>query len=155
VPRGGEFDGVVQIATPNGLCTGSVLPSARHILTAAHCVDMQAPFGVPDGPVTVTFELVRDGVNYNIAIPVPANRITIHPGGDANAANGNDLAILRLTEQEPGFQLPNRHLVAPFSGENQRYALFTGANELTQNFTIVGYGETGTGDDGNHTDEVQ
>src|SRR5262245_6502772 len=39
VQPGTGFDGVVQLFDPTGSCTGSLLFTGRHILTAAHCVD--------------------------------------------------------------------------------------------------------------------
>jgi hypothetical protein len=145
VARGGPYDGVVRLSVPGGTafnCTGSLLSTGRHILTAAHCVDANGD-RLADGPVTVTFDMIRDGADVNVPITVPAAHITVHPNWNGNALNGNDLAVLRLTDQAPGFQSPDRHVVAPFGA--QRYGLYTGSDELGQTFTVVGYGRTGTG----------
>src|SRR2546421_5415816 len=53
------YTGVVKVFTDEGMCSGSLLYSGRHILTAAHCVDDNRD-GVVDagvGSVTVQFDL--------------------------------------------------------------------------------------------------
>lgn len=135
VARGGIYDDVVRLADVG--CTGSLLTTRTDILTAAHCVSNTQEHMV--------FEMVRGGGNIDIPITVPAGFLfqVQHPGY-AGIRGGNDLAVMRLTDQEPGFQLPNRHLVAPFP--NQGYDLYNQNNEVGQQFTMVGYGLTGTGD---------
>jgi hypothetical protein len=151
VARGGDFDGVVAL---NG-CTGSLLPTSRHIISAAHCVDNDGTTGTlgADAADNVLFEMSRGGNPVDINIPVPAAFIAVNPGwqGANNIGSGNDVIILRLTDQVNS--AINRHLIAPFGA--QRYAIFPGNNEVGQNYTIVGYGETGTGATGEQSDEVQ
>src|SRR5262249_37729163 len=69
VARGAGFDGVVRIIEPG--CTGNLLTTGRHILTAAHCLTDNS--GVIDQPsVTVRFEMPSRNGNpaRNIDIPV-------------------------------------------------------------------------------------
>src|SRR5262249_41948091 len=113
----------------------------RHILTVAH--PLVGP--VARTPLTlVQFDLTRNDRNVNIPISVPAGDQfqTLHPSFSQPRA-GSDIAILRLTDQERGFEQPNRQLVAPFGA--QRYQLYDGLDEVGQTFTIVGYGVAGTG----------
>src|SRR5262245_36573038 len=104
VPRGGDFDGVVQLTNTAGNVSGSgvLLSTGRHVLTAAHVVDADGNH-VVDGDVTVRFDLVRGGANINIPIAVPANRVTLNPGWDPRTV-ANDLAVLTLTDAATGGQ---------------------------------------------------
>ncbi len=147
VNPGGDFDGVVAL---NG-CSGSLLNSSGHILSAGHCVDSDGDT-VANNNNNVRFDLQRSGNPVSINVPVPANMIVVHPnwGGNANLGNGSDLSILRLVD--PSNQLATRMLVAPFGA--QRYGIFAG-NAAGLEFTMVGYGETGTGNTGQQTNEVQ
>jgi hypothetical protein len=163
VAAGGAFDGVVEISTliSSGSTTtsiggtGSLMSTGRHILTAAHVVDRDGTSGVlgADGPVTVRFDMNRGGVLVPISFTVPANQVIVHPGwgGNGMIGGGNDLAVIPLVDQiNP---VANRHEIAPFAA--QRYAIYGGQDEVTKEFTVVGYGETGTGATGNRNDEVQ
>jgi len=50
---------------------------------------------------------------------------------------------------------PNREMVAPYLPETPSgYPIFAD-NPVNHNFTVVGYGESGTGNDGDYTDQVQ
>ena len=170
VPPGGPFDGVVQVLSlePG---TGTLLANQREILTAAHVVPRPGPLGNPIAlPFNVNFQLTRDdpnnpgtSINVNIPITVMPNSQIRNPNFNPNnLAAGNDIAVLVLTDQQPGMESPDRQLVAPFGA--QGYSLYqvpnpdlapANPNELNQPVTLVGYGETGLGMDGNFTDEVQ
>src|SRR5262245_4980135 len=57
LPTGTQYDGVVQLGSSIGPCTGSLLYTGEHILTAAHCVDDNND-GVSDNVfVTVFFDV--------------------------------------------------------------------------------------------------
>ncbi|MEZ6069728.1 MAG: trypsin-like serine protease [Pirellulales bacterium] len=126
VTTGQGFDGVVALEYPAfgnfEFCTGSLLLTGQHILTAAHCVAGLAPedvvirFDLPSGPV-------RLGVS----------EILVHPGY-SNYAEGNDIAVLTLSS------------FAPSAAE--RYDIYRGSDEVGKVSTKVGYGRHGTGTEG-------
>lgn len=149
--RGGSpYDGVVQL--DGG--TGTNMADGRHILTAAHIYDTDGTTGTlgADRGANIQYLLARGSTQLSISVPVAANYIIVNPnwGGATNFNNGNDLAIIPLID--PINSAADRQMIAPYTA--QRYALFTG-NALNQTFTMVGYGETGTGDIGERSDEVQ
>ena len=142
------FDGVVQITHSNGGCTGSLLTTGRHVLTAAHCFDKNVDStgdgindigdGILDNRTySVRFDLdggrmVRFNGSTTAAIDVPAawngNWRSSQPGG------GNDIAIITLPE------------IAPVGSQGaDTYDIYRNSNEVSQNFTVVGYGRTGSG----------
>ncbi|ERT06774.1 trypsin family protein [Lyngbya aestuarii BL J] len=139
VEPGTGYDGVVplNIQTSFGgfLCSGSLLPTGQHILTAAHClassidtIDFE-PF-IPLGSLFTT------GVTAFFDLPigevqVKAEEFYIHPNWNGRYYDGNDLAIIKLAE------------LAPTTAE--RYDIYRGSNELGQPSIKVGVGLTGNG----------
>lgn len=146
VGRGDDLDGIVLVEQGSGYGTGALLADGRHVLTAAHVVDGAG------GGKTITFQLARGSNEIDISINIPAGSGLLNSswvtGGPAD--QGNDLALLTLVDQVQ--QQASRQLVAPFGA--QRYGFWSGdvSGEVV---TMVGYGRTGTGADGNHLDEVQ
>ncbi len=134
VEPGEGFDGVVKVLSPLigssstfSSCTGALLSTGHHILTAAHCltdysgvVEVQnssAIFHLPSGEVTV------DGLS-----------MFIHPDWSGGIGTSADLAIIELTELAPP--------------EAERYPIYRQFDEVGQVIVKVGYGLIGTGDVG-------
>lgn len=115
---GGGYDGVVRVSVGGYYGTGTLLFDGRAVLTAAHLVSRNS-LGA-----TVTFETASGSQTLS------ATKIVIHPDYDDFDIN-NDLALIWLSETAP---------VAA-----NRYDLYRDSDELGQVFTMVGYGETGTG----------
>lgn len=135
------FDGVVALddaqtstaTTLNANCTGSLLYTGRHILTAAHCVDDDGDGAVDAGlQFNIVFQMFDQ--NYVIPIDTDINTVVLAPGWTGDTDDGADLAIIELP------------LIAPFPA--QRYDIYRSDDELDQLITMVGYGQTGTGDTG-------
>jgi hypothetical protein len=122
-----DFSGVVRIMTSNALETkagsGTVLATGRHILTAAHLVD----------------RAFKIEVEFNFGTPMEVDytpsKVIINPGFNS-ATGANDIAILELPELAPA--------------NITRFDIFRDTTELDAGgvFTIVGYGEKGTGTTG-------
>ena len=115
---GGGYDGVVLVSAGGYYGTGVLLFDGRAVLTAAHLVSHNG-LGA-----TVAFETASGSKR------LPVTKVVIHPDYDSTDIN-NDLALVWLSETAP---------VAA-----NRYDLYRGSDELGQAFTMVGYGQAGTG----------
>ena len=124
IGTGTPYDGVVhlEVSTPGGTqyATGTLLPSGRHILTAAHILStatsISVRFDVPGGDV---FKTVLPGGFH------------AHPSWNGNLVDGNDIAVLTLPSLAPSN--------AP------RFDIYRGGSEFLANVSIVGYGYSGQG----------
>jgi hypothetical protein len=132
---GGEFSGVaaLDLTTSEGLfgCSGALLSTGRHVLTAAHCVTDR------DGQLTLLggeafFPSINTGAFTGAVESVTFSNVVVHPGWTgASFLGGNDLAIITLDAAAPAGV--------------RRYELYTGSDEAGQTHTRVGWGLVGTG----------
>ncbi len=109
-----------------GLCSGSLLSTGMHFLTAAHCVldSSGNPLG---GSATITF---TNDLNQSFAYQSIAS--SAHPSFQANNYTGGfDLAIITLN--------------AVVDSSIGRLSLYQGTGEMGATGTVIGYGRTGTG----------
>lgn len=134
VKPGTGFDGVVQllISTNQGrfLCSGSLLNSGRHILTAAHC--LTDDFGNLIANSTSVFFDLPDA-----RVTLDTDKFFVHPDWDGFAdfeSSSGDIAILELLSEAP--------LAA------QRYEIYRTQDEIGKVGVKVGYGLSGTGNEG-------
>lgn len=114
---GDGYDGVVRVSFGGYSGSGTLLFDGRAVLTAAHLFD-----GI-NSSAQVTFE------THSGTQTLAGSKILSHPGYDPQS--NNDLALVWLTS------------TAPIAAE--RYGLYREGNEIGQNFTMVGYGRTGSG----------
>lgn len=119
------FDGVARMDLDGALCTGTLLPTGIHVLTAAHCVDFNGDGTSDVNNPMVTFE-VAGGAEV-----IAGTQIFVHPGWNNNMANGNDIAIVALQSAA--------------SSAVPRHDIYRQSDEIRQAFTIVGYGPAGQG----------
>jgi hypothetical protein len=125
-----NYSGVVNLwlDTPTGrsACTGSLL-SNRKILTAGHCVTNTAGT-INKIRVTARFRNA-DGTFSEIVTDVTAGTIVVSPNYSGAVVEEQDVAVITLGADAPATA--------------RTYTLFEG-NPL-QDFTMAGYGRTGTG----------
>jgi hypothetical protein len=127
-PAGRGLDGVarllVDISTASYLCSGVLLETGRHILTAAHCV----------ADASGRSDLIAADVLFetpDLISQVSGTRAVVHPDYNGDTLAGHDLAIIVLAGQAP-------------AGAD-RYALYRAADEFGQVGLMAGYGATGRG----------
>jgi len=131
VEPGEGYDGVVLLTFPDGgICTGALLATGRHILTAAHCFEVRQQTSIPNltpspDDVKVFFDLPGGRVER------AAKAVFVHPEWDNTENYNNDLAAIELAQ------------AAPPTAE--RYPLYRRQDEVGQTMVRVGYGVRGTG----------
>ncbi|MEJ7638595.1 MAG: trypsin-like serine protease, partial [Singulisphaera sp.] len=136
IASGAGLDGVVEFgsnANARG-CTGTLLNTGRHILTAAHCVDGDGDNVPNQAQYFVRFDLAGGPVT----LTVPSANVAIHPDWDGEVKDGNDVAILTLDELAP-------------SGQDLRLCTYTTNDEAGKAYATAGYGATGTGTTGDNS----
>jgi secreted trypsin-like serine protease len=109
-------------------CTGALLSSGLHVLTAAHCLADSA--GLPHA-LSLSAAFYRSGS----AEPEVINGAAIpFPGFTGALREGNDIGIVEL-ERAPSAAVP-------------RYEIYTGRAETGSEYEVVGFGVTGSGSTG-------
>lgn len=132
---GSGYDGVAQLlgVDNQGLdLAGSavLLPSGRHLLTAAHLLTTpNGQFNI--GQLSAYFDLPGGSVEIGIG------NVFIHPDFNGVFQEGSDIAVLELLQTAPAAAT--------------RYDIYRGQDEVGKVFTIVGYGLYGTGSSGQTT----
>jgi hypothetical protein len=117
------------------ICTGSLLSTGRHLLTAAHCVtDASGQLALLDGQDgnTATFDLPAGSGSIGFS----AANVSVHPNWNGIETNGFDVAVIDL-----GVTL---------IPEVARYNLFTATDGSDFDVPVVkvGYGVSGDGSTG-------
>ncbi|MEB3341051.1 trypsin-like serine protease [Okeania sp.] len=130
-----EFTGVVQLENTSRreLCTGTLLAGdGFHILTAAHCFNNQddsANLNPNPSNYQVSFERADGSLEER-----SVKEIFIHPDWTSDSFSNNDIAIVKLLDKAPNFA--------------EGYEIYRDSDEVNQTFTRVGYGNSGTGANG-------
>lgn len=115
---------VGQVLFGSSGCSGSLLSTGIHFLTAAHCV------GSFVGTATVNLHNGTNSFSYT------STKIAVNPNFNS-FSNGADMAVVTLNQ------------VADSS--IQRLSLYTGSGELNQEVTVIGLGRRGVGSSGSST----
>lgn len=123
--------GVVRIDNlgRGGFGSGSLLWTGRHILTAAHVLDVDQDRRPDEGGFNVTFVL-GDGTTRAIN-NIPSSAVRFPSTWTGAWSGGSDIAIIELSA------------LAPLQAE--RYQIYTATNEVGQLVTLSGFGDTGHG----------
>ncbi len=122
-----DLNGVVQVRSSRGGCSGALLADGFSILTAGHCVASSYAAGAVSASVGLLTS-GSSGMSFTNAAMVFVN-----PGWTGDATQGGDLAVIRLPSAAPS--------------QYTRYNLFTGTPSTGVD-VIAGYGYTGTGSAG-------
>jgi len=131
---GGALDGAgLLILTRSDFtvgCTGGMLWTGEHVLTAAHCVTNNSGNNILQSG-TVTFE-GDDGIQ---TIPIDASATKVHNKWNGDILKGNDVAVLKLASAA--------------TDDITRYQIDRdGSDDIGAVVEKVGYGRSGNGNDG-------
>ena len=123
------YSGVCMITAGDSMGTGALLTSGIHVLTAAHVVwDSENGALLDPTQIVVEFESA-DGE----MVPYFVREIYLYPGYAGDAIGGDDIAVLLLSSE--------------VDNEFLGFDIYRNTDELGLDFTLVGYGQYGTGDD--------
>lgn len=121
----------------NRTCTATAI-GPSHVLTAAHCLDLNADGSIDPAPADVEFNVNISGATTTYTIT--ANQLFVHPDwtGFENPSINDDIAVIELSEQLPEG--------VPY------YALNEVPFDEAVSAHLVGYGRSGDGINGYTTD---
>lgn len=120
---------IMNYAGGSFICSGSLMPDRRSILTAAHCVTPDAG----TGPLLSTTAYFYGGSNPDTVVPfnplstaVSVSNVLVHPAYTGNVIDQNDVAVLRLGTLAPGWAV--------------NYGLSSATDLTGAGYNIAGYG---------------
>jgi secreted trypsin-like serine protease len=112
----------------NDSCSGALFePSLDYILTAAHCVQ-----GLQTA-ITAGTAYVQFGVGGSTFTSLVSG-FTVNPGFSMSNIQVDDIAVVQLATPAPA--------------GTQYYPIYTGSSPVGDQFTLAGYGDAGTGSQG-------
>lgn len=167
---GGDYDGVVPINRSDfgaAVASGAILSTPMYILTAAHVVGKDKA-GALDLPATaVEFSSQRTGGalgTIRVEVPGGADFLSVPQAPFAfpwdhrtgKQVDDADIGIIALPDQNVATRTADRVMIAPYRATpwgGNRYDVFAGA-VVGKQFSMVGFGMTGIGPDGQHNDRV-
>ena len=127
-PAGGPYDGVARLVLNFSFgtfgCSGALLNTGRHILTAGHCVTDFFGAELPNS-ASATF------ITASGTTSVAAAAYHVFSGWDGQLFSGTDIAIIELAGLAPA--------------DANRYDIYTNTNEVGQVGNLVGFGIAGAG----------
>ena len=137
---GNGFDGVVEIVNnfDGSVCSGVLVDSHRHILSAAGCFDTDSDRQVDNAPgaddFTVNFVVDGGGSAADFSFQVSSDDVQLPSTWLGIEIGGSDVAVAELPA------------LAPFRAEAS--GIFRSTTQIGRQFTVVGFGDSGDGTDG-------
>lgn len=119
--------GSVRITSDRGvfICTGSLMPDGKSVLTAAHCLTGAQPGGIGTvSAISVNFYPVN-----STAVNLVASSWTANPNYSTEVIDENDIGVIHLAAEAPS--------------NISRYEIYHGT-AVNNAFEFVGYGNRGS-----------